>query len=418
MKEIKTDIVVIGSGPGGSVTACTLAEAGRDVILLEEGSHFKQSDIQPFTLEEMINKYRCGGLTPTLGKPKVAYVEGKCVGGGSEINSGLYHRTPPEILERWQKEFETKNLSEPDLLPHFETCEKDVQVSDWPGQPPAASRKLQEGADQLKWKARAIPRWFRYNSNGNGTGVKQSMSETYIPRALKSGCNLYSETKATHISKSGSMWHVSATKKDGSQLSIKANTVFVSGGAIQTPTLLRRSGITRNIGQTLQLHPTSKIIAKYPEKINFKGMGVPVHQVKEFAPDFSFGGSISSPGYLALGFIDHPEAMKDILTSWEQMAVYYVNSRGAGLGTIRPIPFSVDPVVRYKLAAEDMTNLKEGMLKLANLLFESGAETLYPCFAKGMVVHKNDSIENIKTNFSAATANLMTIHLFFIMPHG
>ena len=33
----RADVVVIGSGPGGSITAALLAEAGRQVILIEEG---------------------------------------------------------------------------------------------------------------------------------------------------------------------------------------------------------------------------------------------------------------------------------------------------------------------------------------------------------------------------------------------
>ena len=51
----------------------------------------------------MINKYKNGGLTLTFGNTKVNYVEGKCVGGGSEVNSGLYHRLPNEILDNWEK---------------------------------------------------------------------------------------------------------------------------------------------------------------------------------------------------------------------------------------------------------------------------------------------------------------------------
>jgi len=35
--EMLAQIVVVGSGPGGAITACLLAEAGRDVLLVEEG---------------------------------------------------------------------------------------------------------------------------------------------------------------------------------------------------------------------------------------------------------------------------------------------------------------------------------------------------------------------------------------------
>ena len=92
--QLRAEIVVIGSGPGGAITACLLAEAGRDVLLVEEGANLPLTSCEPFSMEEMVQKYRNGGQTVALGKNTISYVEGRCVGGGSEINSGLYHRTP------------------------------------------------------------------------------------------------------------------------------------------------------------------------------------------------------------------------------------------------------------------------------------------------------------------------------------
>ncbi|MBX3522760.1 MAG: GMC family oxidoreductase, partial [Xanthobacteraceae bacterium] len=36
-QNTSAEIIVIGSGPGGAITAALLAEAGRDVLLLEAG---------------------------------------------------------------------------------------------------------------------------------------------------------------------------------------------------------------------------------------------------------------------------------------------------------------------------------------------------------------------------------------------
>ncbi|MGL4500300.1 MAG: NAD(P)-binding protein, partial [Planktothrix sp.] len=80
---LKVEIAVIGSGPGGAITACLLAEAGRDVLLIEEGAYLSLESCEPFSVEEMIQKYRNGGLTAAFGQPKIQYVEGRCVGGGS-----------------------------------------------------------------------------------------------------------------------------------------------------------------------------------------------------------------------------------------------------------------------------------------------------------------------------------------------
>src|SRR5206468_7521379 len=87
-ERIRTQVAVIGSGPGGAVTACLLAEAGRAVVLVEEGPHLSLESCPPFSRAEMVQKYRAGGVTVAMGNPKVSYVEGRCVGGGSEINSG------------------------------------------------------------------------------------------------------------------------------------------------------------------------------------------------------------------------------------------------------------------------------------------------------------------------------------------
>src|SRR4030042_4595673 len=95
-KTIKCDVLVIGSGAGGAITASVLAKRGIDVILAEEGSHFSPDEFSPYSTMGMANLYRQHGITPILGKPSIAFVEGCCVGGSTEINSGLFHRTPKD----------------------------------------------------------------------------------------------------------------------------------------------------------------------------------------------------------------------------------------------------------------------------------------------------------------------------------
>ena len=48
-RQLRTEIAVVGSGPGGAITARTLAEAGRDVVLIEEGPHLPQDSCEPFS---------------------------------------------------------------------------------------------------------------------------------------------------------------------------------------------------------------------------------------------------------------------------------------------------------------------------------------------------------------------------------
>ncbi|MSU56770.1 MAG: GMC family oxidoreductase [Pedosphaera sp.] len=422
-QNLRAEIVVIGSGPGGAITACLLAEAGRDVLLLEEGAHLPLTSCAPFSQDEMLQKYRNGGQTVALGKNKIAYVEGRCVGGGSEINSGLYHRTPPEILERWRKEFRVEALSENDLSPHFEACERDVSVSLLPGTAPLASLKLHDGATKLGWKSLEIPRWFRYEGSAlraprSAPGQRQSMTETFIPRFLKAGGRLLSQTRAHHFRQAGNGWLIEAQHQATSLVEITAENLFLCAGAVHTPALLRRSGISRNIGDSLQVHPTAKIVARFPEAVNSAGIGVPVHQVKEFSPRLSFGCSISSPAYVALGLIDHPEAARETAQTWERTAIYYAMITSEGHGTVRALPGFRDPLVRYGLTATDRRNLGDGLRKLAQILFASGATELYPSLTRGPVLRDDISLGKLPEILPDGLANLMTIHLFSSCPMG
>ena len=62
---LDTDVLVIGSGAGGAATAATLATAGRDVTVVEEGPWIDPDALEPFSLEEMAAKSGSPGASPT-----------------------------------------------------------------------------------------------------------------------------------------------------------------------------------------------------------------------------------------------------------------------------------------------------------------------------------------------------------------
>lgn len=410
-----TDVLVVGSGPGGAITACLLAEAGRDVVLVEEGPHLPLAATRPFSPDEMRRKYRAGGVTAALGQPAIAYAEARCLGGGSEINSGLYHRTPADVLEQWRRDFALVDSTEDDLAPHFAACEADLGVGPLPHAATAASERLRAGAERLGWRAVEVPRWYRYVARPGGAGWdarKQSMTETYLPRAVAAGCRVVSGVRVTRLVRTAEHWLVS-----GASMTFKARTVFVAAGAIQTPALLRRSGIRRNVGDTLHLHPTVKVVAEFPDGVNDDGAGVPVHQVKEFAPRLSLGGSVSTPPHLALAMSDHPGALVAAVDAWRRHAVYYASGVG-GTGTIRTLPRFDDPLVRYRLDAPALAELGLGMRRLCECLFAAGAIRLYPS-VRGMASLASDAdLARLPAALPRAHASLMTIHAFSSCPMG
>jgi choline dehydrogenase-like flavoprotein len=412
------EAIVVGSGPGGAITACLLAEAGKAVLLIEEGPFFGLESCEPFSRQEMMQKYRNSGQTVALGANKVAYVEGRCVGGGSEINSGLYHRTPEAVLEEWRAAFRIEHFTPRELLPHFEACERDLTVSLMPTPAPPASLRLHEGAVKLGWKSLEVPRWFRYEAGAPAGGTRQSMTRTFIPRFIAAGGKLLPDTRVLKIRQASSAWEVEARHNSGKHVVARADSLFLSCGAVQTPALLRRSGIKTNIGGSLCLHPTVKVVARFSEPVNAADMGVPVHQVKEFSPRISLGCSISSPPYLALGLLDFPDARAHLAAAWPFMANYYAALAGEGQGTVRCLPGFNDPLVRFRMTPEDRRQLATGLRRLCEALFAAGATRLYPGFGGGPELKSPDDLRRLPDTFADGQASLMTIHLFASCPMG
>jgi hypothetical protein len=198
-----------------------------------------------------------------------------------------------------------------------------------------------------------------------------------VPRATAAGCRLAPGVRAQRIEKSFTGWKVHVKGDAGSGV-ILANTVFVCAGAVQTPAILRNSGFSRNIGDSLAMHPTIKVVARFDDEVNYEQLGVPVHQVKEFSPRMSFGCSISSPPYLALAMADHPGYEDEVRRRWRHMAIYYAMITGPTVGRIRSLPLCDDPLIRYALSPVDWRDLATGLRRLCKLLLAAGAKELYP----------------------------------------
>lgn len=410
------DVVVIGSGPGGAITAALLAEAGREVTLLEAGPHLAIEDTPEFSRAEMEQKYRNGGITAAFGKTKISYVEGRCAGGGSEINAGLYHRTPESMLARWQQDYALDAASLAELTPFFEANERDLSVSPLQGEDPAASIKMREGAARMGWSSMEVPRWFKFDGPADTVGKKQSMTRTFIPRAIKAGARFASNTRVAKLEKSGAQWLVHC-ESEGRAFTIRCNSVFVCAGAIHTAALLRRSGITQNIGNSLRMHPTVKVVARFPDIVNSRDMGVTVEQIKEFSPRLSFGVSVSRAPYISLSMLDHPGQQQIVDQRWQNMAIYYAMITG-GNGSVRNVPGYRDPLVRYAMSEADMRNLAEGAKKLSQLLLAAGAEELYPTIAGSAPITSEAGLQQLPEILPSGRASLMSVHLFSSCPMG
>ena len=211
-------VLVIGSGAGGATTAAILAEAGHDVLVVEEGPWVEQGSVVPFSLEQMDRQYRAGGVTVALGRPSIAYTEGRCAGGGTEINSGLYRRPAPDTLARWRAQTDIADFTDDEFYAACDEIEVAFSVQTVPGRHTPASDRLRAGAAALGWQHDEIPRWMSYPEGGDAaSGRRESMTRTFLPRAFAAGAELLVEHRVDRLIRDGGRaFRAELTGPDGS----------------------------------------------------------------------------------------------------------------------------------------------------------------------------------------------------------
>jgi choline dehydrogenase-like flavoprotein len=412
MADLTTDVLVIGSGAGGAFTAAALAGAGRTVTIVEEGPWVDPDEHEPFSLAEMVAKYRHHVAGAALGNPMIAYAEGRCVGGSTEINSGLYHRLPEYLAAEWQSDYAIDEFSAESLEGYADRVEAQLSVTTVPGAPPASSAAIERGATKLGWRNVEFARVFSYDEQGRGT--KQTMTRTMLPRALAAGAALIPDCRVLSLIRRGDRIvgaRCRRTHPGGGveRLIVHAEHVFVCGGAVHSPALLQRSGIWHNVGNGLKMHPTIKIAARFPHPVDHGD--VPMHRVTEFSPFIAIGGSISRKGPIALALADTGAPYDEAMADWANISTYYAAIRSEGSGRVMAMRGMRSPVITYSLTEADLSRLARGLVHLGELLLASGATELHPSVMGGTIVRHPDELGVWWDQVTRAHANIMTIHL-------
>ncbi len=415
-------VLVIGSGPGGATTAALLAEAGHDVLMVEEGGHFGHDSAPAYSMAEMDQKYRNGGLTPAFGQTKVTYVEGRCVGGGSEINAALAHPPMARTLEDWRQRFQIADFGVDPLAAHFEAVERECFVSSQPGPLDPASMVIKDGADSLGWTSNEVQRFWRYPEDG-GKGLRQSMTVTLVPRFLAAGGRVMPGTSIRSLRFRGGRARsaVGVTRHaDGrrERIRIRFDKVFVCGGPTQSPLVLRRSGIRGKVGDGLRLHPMVRVAARFDRVVNDPAAGVPVQQVVHFKPDLTLGCSHAALPHLVMWLGGEVEDRETKLEEWDKIALFYVLVTGRGQGKVRNIPGFDESFTSYPCGDDDLASIGDGLHKLGTLLFEAGAVELFNPLPGRPSITKPAELESLRTGLPHGQLTVSTIHLFGTCPMG
>jgi len=424
------DVCVVGSGPGGAVTAKELAEKGLAVVLLEEGDYVTRSDWNGMPLPGLMRLYRDGGATGTIGNTFVSVTMGRCIGGSSTVNSATCFRTPAPVLANWRRDLGLADLTAENLDPVFQRVEKILNVTALPWDVLGKNARIvKRGCDRLGLTCRPLLHNVK-DCRGCGPcqfgcqeGAKQSVDVTYIPRAEQAGARIFANCRAERlIIHNHLVQGVTAAvihPQTGARrytVNVSARVVVVACGAMLTPAFLRRNGLkNRHLGRNLQIHPGTRVVALMDEVVEgWKGVSQGVYVDDFQGQGIMLEGIFVHPSLLLPALPGIGQAHKQMAMDCRRLAAFGVMAHDETTGRVLNLPGSGRanrPVSTYFVSPADIRRLVTGVARTAEIFFAAGAQKVFTGIARMPVIKAPAEIEKLlDLKIKPAQVEIMAFH--------
>jgi choline dehydrogenase-like flavoprotein len=440
------DVIVVGSGSGGGVSAANMAERGYKVLVIEAGPHLPSAQITHEERRMTARLYKHGSLQTSRDNDFVVF-QGRNVGGSSTVNNGICLRL---------KKVGTSHPMAKDVLAHWHSIGAPVDGAALEHAYDAVQARLGIATIEERsgirngnhlidgWNAYAasssdpmirasVPSWFEKNFGPPNTpqacaycgycnagcpyARKLGTAQSYLPDACRNhGAKILAETKVEKI-----IWAddiadgtrratgVDVILEDGSKRQIKANVgVIVAAGTIASSKLLDQSGIS-GTGVGISLNVASPVVALMP------GTGSPCWDEDQMSSVVDCGD------YLLEAHFQPPMAMSALMPGWfadhHRHMLNYNNVVSAGIlfpadrrGTM------IGGKLSFKLDREvDIPLLRKAMATLTKVHFAGGAIEAYPALLRGQTLTPDMDIDAF---FHDAITEADDVTLSSSHPHG
>jgi choline dehydrogenase-like flavoprotein len=331
------DVCVIGSGPGGSVAASTLAQDGLRVILIERGPFLPAEDSNFRTLD-MTN--RMGHLELTSGNRTILY-QGNALGGGSLLYGGVAMKPPKFIFDEWQQLSGVESIHLESLEPHYQHIAEVMSVTPQSTAQENTSNSIVREMAAALGKPDGVELVARYTRGCAGAGLcnfgcgfdlKGTMLNSFLPLGLATG-NLVVLTECEAQAITGERTPrgfraagLSVVVRDFSngrlarRVVVRARTIIIAAGAFFSSALLLRTrdlpGRAR-VGAKVYLQPHAQVFALFDRAITRRGamdaeQYIPYHGVPAI---YDFTGFLHEHRFFWLASILFPANLASFISS-------------------------------------------------------------------------------------------------------
>ncbi len=443
--SLSTDVIIVGTGAGGGITAEILSKAGLKVIMIEEGP-LRHSDqfkmMEKFAYPDL---YQEAAARKTADKA-INIMQGRTVGGSTTVNWTSSFRTPEQTLAHWQKEHGVKGITEQSMKPWFEWAEKRLNIHPWQMPPNKNNQILKDGMEKLGYHAKVISRNVKgcanlgYCGMGCPINAKQSMLVSTIPTALNNGATLLSRTRVNQlIFDTEKVTGVAIQFMDSQgQLRqrkglIHAKHVVLSAGAIGTPAILMRSKIPdpyQLIGKRTFIHPVNLTAAIYNEKIE-AASGAPqsiYSDTFQWPSDNSIGFKLEVPPMHPLltatmmnGFgEEHANMMQNFSHFQSILALLRDGFHEQSTGGEVKLDNNLYPVLDYPISQYLWDGIKKSYAVMMEVQFATGAQQVIPLHQDAQLVKNWYAAKKLLQTLpmKPLRAKLFTAHLMGGCPLG
>ena len=273
------DVVVIGSGFGGSVAALRLTEKNYKVAILEAGKRFNDKDFPKtsWRLRKFLFMPRLGlnGIQRIHVLPDVLVLAGAGVGGGSLVYANTLYKPPASYFE--DKQWRDITNWDQELSPWYDQASRMLGVAQNPYFS-ASDKAMKQVADQMgvghTFKLAPLGVYF-----GDGVGVKSkdpffggvgpdrsgclqcgacmtgcrhnaknTLPKNYLGLAESAGAKVFPEHTVTKVEQlADGSWVVTARKSSawfGKKRKFTAANVVIAAGTYNTQKLLHKMKTT------------------------------------------------------------------------------------------------------------------------------------------------------------------------------
>ena len=394
----EADVVVVGTGAAGAVVGTLLAEAGQDVVFLEEGSHFPPEVYGRFrpsqNLRELWRDAALSILFPLGDTPPINLMMGRCVGGSSVLTGGVCFRPPEWVLEQWRREHQLEDLSPEQMDAALCEVEEAIHVEEVPVALRSRSTTLYEHGAALRGHPLKPMRRNTRGCDGCGRcnfgcphGAKLSVDVTYLPRAVAAGARIYSDCLVEKVeTRGGRATGITGRVLNGprggrgGRLTVRARRVILAAGACHSPLVLLRSGVGRDseqVGRNLTLHPSLRVMARFDRPVNGWSGALQSAYSDAFESDgFTLLSVFAPPGVLA-GTMpgvgeEHVRRARDL----PYLAMFGGLIHDENSGAVHRA-FGREPFVTYRMSPTDRYKIDRMLRIIAEDFFAAGAREVH-----------------------------------------